>query len=56
MDNKFFVGNRAGNFVFLIPIPREITEENAINLAAWIVAMLPDREKFDAAVREIEGE
>ena len=40
--NEFFVGLQGDNIVFLKSIPPSLTKEQAIALAAWIVALADD--------------
>lgn len=48
-SNLFFVGSNGDTLVFTLPVPRQISKEDALNLAAWIVAIVnPTREEFDA--------
>lgn len=51
ISNKFFVGKMGENVTFprLFKI---LSEDDAINLAAWIVA-LTDKEKFEKLYEEI---
>lgn len=44
--NKFMVASQGGNFVFLKPLPRTMSEDDALNLAAYLVAMTGDTEKW----------
>jgi hypothetical protein len=47
--NRFFVGAVAEDIAFMLPIPQRMSKAEALNLAAWIVALAdPTREKFDA--------
>ena len=39
MQNDFFVGSQAGKIAFLRPIPQVLEKSDALNLAAWIVAL-----------------
>lgn len=56
MDNRFFVGASGQNVAFLRPIPQRMSNEDALNLAAWIVAIVdPTRDKFDKAFQAVCG-
>jgi hypothetical protein len=47
-SNKFFVGSNGTHIVTIKPVPQAMTREEALNLAAWIVAIAdPGREEFD---------
>ena len=48
--NKFWIGKQ-GNMIVSRMLNREFTEEEALNLAAWLVVMVGDEARFDA-VRE----
>jgi len=37
--NKFFVGMQGDDIVFVKPVPQRLAPEDALNLAAWIVAL-----------------
>ena len=45
MNNDFFVSVQGNNILMLRPVPQNITREQALNLAAWIVA-LTDEDEF----------
>jgi len=54
--NKFGVGSQMNDVVFLLAPPRRMSEEDALLLAAWIVAVcFPKRPLFDAILAEIMG-
>lgn len=56
-SNRFMVGaNGRGRVMCLLPIPQEMSREDALNLAAYIVVLAdPDRKDFDALLRGIEN-
>lgn len=41
-SNKFFVGVMGDNIQMMKPVPQSITKADALNLAAWIVALADD--------------
>jgi hypothetical protein len=45
--NKFFVGAGSNGIVLLQPIPRMLSNDDALLLAAWLVAIADDGKKFD---------
>ena len=45
-SNMFFVGRRGDRYVFLRAVPREISQVEAYNLAAYLVAMGDDDEAW----------
>jgi hypothetical protein len=44
MDNLFFVSAQGDNIVTLRPVPQKMTRDQALNLAAWIVAITNETE------------
>lgn len=54
--NRFFVGIRGDRIRFLRRVPAELEQVDAINLAAWIVALLTpeNRETFEQTLAELE--
>ena len=45
---------QGANLVFMRPVPRQLSREQAIALAAWLVALAdPDESKFAAKLKEI---
>lgn len=56
--NRFMIGMQGDMIVFLLPVPQKLSGEDAINLAAWLLAMSPldePREAFEKAVSAITG-
>lgn len=48
-SNKFMVGVSGARVVFLKPLPHTISMDDAVNLAAWLVALAdPAGEKFES--------
>lgn len=55
-NNKYFIGASKGGYHVTVPIHGPISDDDAIELAALIVAMKPqNREKFDARLKEMTG-
>jgi hypothetical protein len=52
-QNKFFVALHGDNIHVLQPIPVKLTPDEALNLAAWIVAVLLQKDEFDKLYAEI---
>jgi len=52
MDNIFFVGAQGNDVVVLRPIPNRMTREQALNLAAWIVA-ITDEDEFATVLKAV---
>jgi len=40
--NRFMVGVFRDDLVFLRPVPQKLSKDDALNLAAWIVALADD--------------
>ena len=56
--NEFLIGiaPASGVVTFMLPLPQQLTREQAIALAAWLVVIAdPMREKFDDLVEEIQS-
>lgn len=53
--NKFFVGIAGEIVTIMKPIPPKLSKEDAINLAAWLVAVADDDDKFPAILDEIRN-
>jgi hypothetical protein len=55
-SNQFQVGRCADRVVIAAPELRPLTQEEALNLAAWLVALSdPDGSKFQVVLDEIRG-
>jgi len=53
MENKFLVGVLAGDIVIMRPKQR-LTKEEALNLAAWIVALAdPSGEQWEKTLEAV---
>jgi hypothetical protein len=53
-NNKFLVGTQGERIVMLFPAPRSLAREDALNLAAWIVA-LADRGEFAPLLEAVKN-
>ena len=54
--NKFLVGVRGDKVVFSgLLIPREISKEDALNLAAWIVALADLKGEFPKLLEQVQN-
>lgn len=53
--NKFAVGVRASQIAFPVGLPATMSKDDALVLAAWIVAMADDGEKFDRILADVVG-
>lgn len=57
MDNfKFMVGARADRVCFLRPVPPEVSREDALELAAIIVAMFDHEGRVPLMVEEFRNQ
>jgi len=53
--NVFLVASRGTGFVIMNPPTTIITADEALNLAATLVALVGDRERFDRVLKAIES-
>lgn len=54
--NKFGLGsNGTGGVVFLAPVPRILSEDDALLLAAWLVAIVGEHERFTRILAAVEA-
>lgn len=53
--NKFLVGVMGDGIVFLRPVPRTLTRDDALLLAAYLVAMVCDDARWDAVRKAVES-
>lgn len=55
-SNQFAVGVLGKLFVINMPVPRPMTREQALNLAAWLAVLVdPDGKEFERLVKEIKN-
>jgi hypothetical protein len=54
-SNKFMVASQGETLVFLRPLPRTMTKDDALNLAAYIVAMTCNDEKWQRTLDAISN-
>lgn len=54
MDNIFFVGAAGDDIVIMRPVPGRLTREQALNLAAWIVA-ISDEDEFAEVLKKVQN-
>ena len=52
--NKFMIGMQ-GDSIISMKLGLRMSEEDALNLAAWIVATVCDEEKWKKAQEAVEG-
>lgn len=53
--NKFMVGISGARITFLRPVPHTISMDDALNLAAWLVALADGRDKFPAVLEAVQS-
>lgn len=53
MNNDFFVSVQGDYIITLKQVPQRITREQALNLAAWIVALADPDEKFAEILEKV---
>jgi hypothetical protein len=51
--NKFLIGKRGDDFVFLRPLPQVLTEDDALLVAAYIVALCSDTERWKDVLQAV---
>lgn len=52
--NHFGVGGQGDKVIVNFPIPRPMTRGQALNLAAWLVAIADGQDKFQQTLAEIK--
>lgn len=53
--NKFAIGVRGSQVAFPVGLPATMSKDDALVLAAWIVAMADDGAKFDQILADMVG-
>lgn len=53
--NRFFVGLQGENVMIMRPVPQRLTKAEALNLAAWLVALADETggEEFDGLLKQV---
>lgn len=54
-DNTFMVGVSGANIILLKPPRGSMSKSDALNLAAWIVAVADDDDKFPALLSAVQN-
>lgn len=52
--NKFLLSGSNGDIVFLRPLPQRLNKEDALLVAAYIVAMIADSDRWEAVLTAVE--
>jgi len=52
MTNKFLVGVGGDSIAITKPVPPIMSKADALNLAAWLVALADDKEEFRELLEE----
>lgn len=56
MNNDFFIGVQGETIVFLLPVPQQLTRQQAINLSVWLAVLAdPEQTQTQAAINELLG-
>lgn len=56
MENKFLVGVGPGDKISILkPLVLSMTREDALNLAAWLVALADEEGRFPAILEEVQN-
>jgi hypothetical protein len=53
--NKFLVCAGGVGIVFLKPVPQELSEDDALLLAAYLVSMVADSDKWERVLTAVEN-
>ena len=53
--NKFLVSSGGDDIVFLRPLPQRLNYDDALLLAAYIVAMVADSDRWEATLTAVES-
>lgn len=53
--NDFFVGVQGNRVVIMRPVPNLLTKEQALRLAAWLVALADDDCEFPAVLKAVQN-
>ena len=53
--NKFLVTSMRGQIGFMSPVPRIISEDDALLLAAYLVAMVADQGRWEKVLAAVEN-
>jgi len=54
--NKFLVAGTANhNSVFLRPVPQQLSEQDALLLAAYLVSLVGDHAQWEATLAAVQG-
>jgi hypothetical protein len=51
--NKFLIAKRGEDFIFLRPLPSQLSEDDALLVAAYIVAMCADTERWKDVLQAV---
>lgn len=51
--NKFLIGLQDDNIVFMKPLPQVLTENEALLVAAYIVSMVADEDRWQSYLRAV---
>lgn len=53
--NKFLVGGAGDDIIFFRPLPQRLRPEDALLLAAWIVAIVGDEDEFLRVLHAVQN-
>jgi hypothetical protein len=55
-SNRFFLGAQGEEIVFpILAVPRRLSKADALNLAAWLVAIADDEGKFPEMLKAVQS-
>ncbi len=53
--NKFMVGGQAGKVVMMMPPRGPMTHDEALTLAAWLVSIVGDDDRWEEILKAVQG-
>ena len=54
-SNRFFVGGHGDNIILMKPIPSKLNRSEALNLAAWLVALADEDGRFARLLEAVQN-
>lgn len=53
--NKFMIGVQGESLIPMMPLPRKLSKADALNLAAWLVALADEDDQFAALLERVKN-
>lgn len=54
-SNKFMIGMHGDGLVFMRPVPRRMSQQEALLLAAWLVSIVGDDELWARTLKAVQN-